>query len=120
MSERGWGPASSDKGHMTDLVLVLTTVADDDRAEPLARRLVEERLAACVNLLPPMVSCYRWKGSVERDVERLLVVKTARDRVDALQARLRELHPYDLPEFVVLHADATNAAYLGWVKESVS
>src|SRR5438552_10418162 len=101
---------------MTDAVLVLTTVADDDRAEPLARTLVEERLAACVNLHPPMVSIYRWKGAVERDAERQLVIKTTRDRLLALELRVRELHPYEVPELIVLAVDGGSAAYFDWVR----
>ena len=102
---------------MTDIVIVLTTVADDERAEPLARRLVDERLAACVNLHPPMVSMYRWQGRVERDGERQMVIKTTRDRLPALEARLIQLHSYELPEFLVVSADEGSAAYLAWVKE---
>ena len=99
---------------MTDLILILTTMPDDDRADTLARTLVDERLAACVNVLAPMVSTYRWKGSVERDAERPIVIKTSRDRVAELEARLRVLHPYELPEFVVLDALA-GEAYGKWV-----
>jgi len=102
---------------MTGIVIVLTTVADDGRAEPLARQLVEERLAACVNLYPPMTSLYRWKGQIERDAERQVVIKTTRDRVAALEARIRELHPYELPEFVVVPVEAGSEGYLAWVSE---
>lgn len=101
---------------MTDLVLIFTTVADDERAEQLARRLVDERLAACVNLHPPMVSMYRWQGKLERDSERQMVIKTTRDRVSALEARLTQLHAYELPEFIVVNADDVSPAYLKWVK----
>jgi periplasmic divalent cation tolerance protein len=80
--------------------------------------LVEERLAACVNVLAPMMSTYRWKGSIEQDREQQLVIKTARPSVPALEARLRELHPYDLPEFLVLEATAS-AAYFAWIDENV-
>jgi periplasmic divalent cation tolerance protein len=100
---------------MSDVVIVLTTTADD-QAEPLARRLVEERLAACVNMHAPMVSFYRWQGRLERDPERQLVIKTTRDRLGALEARLRELHPYELPEFLVLPVDQVSDAYAGWVE----
>ena len=86
----------------TDIVIVLTTAPDDERADAWARTLVEERLAACVNVHGPMISFYRWKGVVERDAERQVVIKTTRERVAALRARLRELHSYELPEFVVL------------------
>ena len=102
---------------MTDVVIVLTTVASDDRAEQLARRLVDERLAACVNLHPPMVSVCRWEGRVQRDEERQMVIKTTRDRLPALEARLIQLHSYELPEFLVVSADSGSAAYLAWVSE---
>ena len=99
------------------MVIVLTTLGADGDPAALARTLVEERLAACVNVLPEMMSVYRWKGRVEQDSERQLVIKTSPSRVAALEARLRELHPYDLPEFVVLDATAS-AAYAEWVGES--
>ena len=102
---------------MTDIVLVLTTVADDDRADELARRLVDERLAACVNLAAPMTSFYRWKGQIERDAERQLVIKTTRDRLAALEARIRELHAYELPEFVVVGVESGSEGYLRWVAD---
>jgi periplasmic divalent cation tolerance protein len=98
---------------MSELILVLTTMPDDERAEALARTLVDERLAACVNVYAPMTSTYRWKGAVEREAERQIVIKTTRARVADLEARLRVLHPYDLPEFVVLDA-AASEAYGRW------
>ena len=100
------------------LAIVLTTLGADADAGAIARALVEERLAACVNVLPPMMSTYRWKGVVEQEREQQLVIKTSGACVSALQARLAELHPYELPEFVVL--DATGSAvYLRWVDENV-
>lgn len=102
------------------MVLVLTTVPDDGSAEKIARTLVEEKLAACVNVLPPMVSIYRWKGAVERETERQMVMKTTRSRVDALQQRLKALHSYELPEFIVLSIDRGAEAYLGWAVEQVT
>jgi periplasmic divalent cation tolerance protein len=102
---------------MTDIVLVLSTAPDDDRAEQWARTLVDERLAACVNVHAPMVSVYRWQGRVERDSERQIVIKTTRDRLPALEARINELHTYELPEFVVVAVDQGSAAYLAWVSE---
>jgi periplasmic divalent cation tolerance protein len=101
---------------MAHVVLVLTTAPADERAEAIARALVDERLAACVNVLPPMTSFYRWQGTIGQDLERQLVIKTTTDRVPALQARLRELHPYELPECLVLTASDGSAAYLEWVK----
>jgi periplasmic divalent cation tolerance protein len=103
---------------VTDIVIVLTTAPADDRAEQWARQLVDERLAACVNVHAPMVSVYRWKGQVESDRERQLVMKTTRDRLPALEARLKELHAYELPEFVVVAVDQGSAAYLQWVREA--
>ena len=105
---------------MTDVVLVLSTVPDDEHAESLARTLVEERLAACVNLHAPMVSIYHWTGQVERAAERQLVIKTTRARLPELEARLAELHPYELPEFIVLPLHGGSEAYLAWVGLSVS
>ena len=102
---------------MTDVVLVLTTVPADNRGDEIARALVEERLAACVNVAPPMTSFYRWHGKIERNEERQLVVKTTRDRVAALEQRLKELHSYELPEFLVLGVTEGSEAYLGWVEE---
>ena len=99
------------------LVLVLTTLGADADAAALARTLVEERLAACVNLLPAMTSIYRWKGSVEQDREQQLLIKTAPERVEALEARLRQLHPYELPEFIRLEGEAS-AAYGDWVGDA--
>ena len=100
-----------------ELILVLTTLGADADAAALARTLVEERLAACVNVLPEMTSIYRWKGSVEQDREQQILIKTTAGRVDALAARLRELHPYELPEFIVLGAEASDA-YAAWVDDS--
>ena len=100
---------------MTDVVIVLTTVADNEQAETLARQFVEERLAACVSVHPAMLSFYRWKGQIEREAERQLVIKTTSDKLEALETRLRSLHPYDLPEFLVLTVDRGSAAYLDWV-----
>ena len=100
---------------MRDLVVVLTTMPDDHRADELARTIVEERLAACVNVMSPMTSTYRWKGAVEREPERQLVLKTTRARLKALEARVRALHPYELPEFLVLTVEAASAAYAEWV-----
>jgi periplasmic divalent cation tolerance protein len=102
----------------SEIVIVLTTAPDSDRAESWARTLVEERLAACVNVHGSMASFYRWQGAVERDDERQVVIKTAKDRLPALQSRLTELHPYDLPEFLVLSVDGGSHAYLQWVGEN--
>ena len=102
---------------MRDLVVVLTTMPDSARADEMARAIVDERLAACVNVLAPMTSTYRWKGAVEREAERQLVIKTTRDRLAALETRMRDLHPYELPEFLVLTVEAASAGYAAWVTE---
>jgi periplasmic divalent cation tolerance protein len=101
------------------VVLVLTTIAAEADAAALARTLVDERLAACVNLLPPMTSVYRWKGQIEQDREQQVVIKTTGDRLGELETRLRELHSYEVPEFLIISADAGAAAYLEWVEEAV-
>jgi periplasmic divalent cation tolerance protein len=98
-----------------EVVIVLTTMPDDDRAAELAATLVAERLAACVNVHDRMSSIYRWKGAVEREAERQLVIKTTSDCLPRLEKRLRELHPYELPEFIALRASA-GAAYAEWVR----
>ena len=101
-------------------VILLTTIGAGADVEPLARALVEERLAACVNVLPPMQSFFRWEGSVQGDEERQLVIKTSSARLEELQTRLRTLHPYELPELLVLEVAEGGDAYLAWVRESTN
>ena len=105
---------------MTDVVIVLTTVPVGDQGEALARRLVDDRLAACVNLLAPMTSFYRWNGAVERDIERQLVVKTTADRLPEVRARLAAMHSYELPEFLVLPVADGSPGYLEWVRSETA
>jgi periplasmic divalent cation tolerance protein len=100
--------------------VLLATAPDADVAARIARTLVEERLAACVNLVPQVRSIYRWQGRVEDESEVLLVIKTRADRVDALAARLRALHPYELPELLVLPVESGLAPYLEWVRAEAS
>jgi periplasmic divalent cation tolerance protein len=102
----------------TDVRIVLTTIGAETDALSLARTLVDERLAACANVLPAMVSVYRWKGSVEQDKEHQVIIKTSSDLLPALETRLRQIHPYELPEFLVLDASGATA-YAAWVRESV-
>jgi periplasmic divalent cation tolerance protein len=95
--------------------VALSTAPDADSAARIARALVEERLAACVNLVPAVRSIYRWQGAIEDQAEVLLVIKTRAERMEALAARLRALHPYELPELVALPVAAGLAPYLDWV-----
>jgi periplasmic divalent cation tolerance protein len=103
-----------------DHVIVLTTIGIDVDPATIGMRLVEERLAACVNALPEMDSFFRWHGAVERDRERQLVIKTTTARLPELERRLHEMHPYDLPEFLVIPVEAGSEAYLRWVSNSTA
>ena len=103
-----------------EFVVVLSTLPAGVDATALARTLVIERLAACVNIHQEMTSIYRWEGEVSADIERQVVIKTSRDRVGPLWERLRELHPYDVPEFVVLPIIDGSDAYLRWIGDSTS
>ena len=96
--------------------LCFITAPDADTAHRIARALVEERLAACVNVVPGVTSIYRWEGTVHADAEQLLVVKTTRARLKALAERLAVLHPYALPELVALAPSGGSARYLAWVR----
>jgi periplasmic divalent cation tolerance protein len=95
--------------------VVLTTVASPDDAKRIGRALVEERLAACATLIPGVESIYRWRGEVETAAETLLLLKTGPDQLEALEARLQELHTYETPEFLVLKVDAISHPYLDWL-----
>jgi periplasmic divalent cation tolerance protein len=103
-----------------DLRVVLVTAPDVPVAEGLARSLVEERLAACVNLVPGIRSFYRWEGAVQDDSEILLIVKTRADRLEALASRVRELHPYELPEVLGLPVAGGGPDYLEWIRTESS
>jgi periplasmic divalent cation tolerance protein len=101
-------------------VIILTTWPASSDAGAFARSLVDERLAACVNVFGPMQSTYRWKDAIETDAERQIVIKTTESRVAALETRLRELHPYEVPELLVLRSDGGGEAYLAWVHASTT
>jgi periplasmic divalent cation tolerance protein len=108
------------RGHMPyDSVIVLTTISISGDTQRFATTLVEERLAACVSVLPTMQSTYRWKDAIEHDEERQVVIKTTRDRVDALRARFRDLHPYEVPEFLVISVADGSPEYLSWLQDAV-
>lgn len=95
--------------------LVLTAVVSPEEAARMGRILVEERLAACVSLIPGAQSIFHWKGAVEESVETLLMIKTGPDQLRALEARLHELHSYETPEFLVLEVDSGSPRYLDWL-----
>ena len=104
---------------MTTPVVVLSAIGAQSEAQQIARTLVDERLAACVNVIPGVVSVYRWKGAVEQEPELMLVIKTVGERVEQLKARLLELHPYELPEVVVIPIAGGHRAYLEWIAQQV-
>lgn len=101
-----------------ELRILLTTLPALDQAERLAEILVDERLAACVQLLPAVLSIYRWQGQRVRDSECLLLVKTRPDLLVQCEQRMAALHPYECPEIVALAPCAVNAAYAAWVRAS--
>jgi len=96
-------------------LLALCSCPDDDVADRIAAALVEERLAACVNRIGGIASTYRWKGSVQRDNEVLLLIKTTRARFDALRERIVFLHPYELPEVIAVDIALGLPPYLEWI-----
>jgi len=102
----------------SDVRTVLVTVPPG-AAESLARAVVGERLAACVNVVPGVVSIYRWEGEIHRDEETLLVLKTTAGRIEALRERVVALHPYDVPEFLVLPVEEAHEPYRMWVVDQV-
>ena len=104
----------------TELVTVFMTAPDGEVAERLGRTLVEERLAACANIVPEVASVYRWEGEVRRDAEALVIVKTTADTLAALEARVVELHPYTVPEVIALPVVGGHGPYMDWVRAEVS
>jgi periplasmic divalent cation tolerance protein len=104
---------------MSGHAVVLSTVGTEDEASRIASALVERRLAACVNVVSGVGSTYRWQGAVRTDREWLLVIKTRRDRFEAVRAAIRELHTYEVPEIVMLDITDGDAAYLRWIDASL-
>jgi periplasmic divalent cation tolerance protein len=100
-------------------MLVLTTIGSEEDGARLARSLIEKRLVACVNVLGPARSLYMWKGKLEDDSERLLLMKTRADRYPELEAALQELHPYEVPEVLAIPIERGSGAYLSWIDENV-
>lgn len=101
------------------LVLVTTTLPTEEAADLLATQLIEEQMAACVQVLGPIESTYRWEGAIERAEEWYCHCKAPIERRDALMARIKELHPYEIPEIVAVVADAVHPEYLTWARTSV-
>jgi periplasmic divalent cation tolerance protein len=99
--------------------IVVSTAGSPEEAARIARELVERRVAAYVSRLPGLISVYRWQGAVEEAGEVLLLIKTSEERLPALEAALRELHSYQVPEFLVLPVEAGSVAYLEWLFSSV-
>jgi len=104
---------------LTNARVVLTTIGSKELAEKLAQQLVERRVAACVNIVGPIRSVYRWKGKIEQEEEYLLLIKITTEHAAHLQAAFRELHPYELPECVELAIDGGSEAYLAWLAGEV-
>ena len=105
---------------MTDVLVVFVTVGNGDEAASIARTLVEEKLVACVNIIPQIRSLYWWKGEVCDDQEVLLLMKTPNGTFDALQQRIRQLHSYEVPEIIAVAVKRGLPEYLQWVLQSTS
>ncbi|MFN0315579.1 MAG: divalent-cation tolerance protein CutA [Burkholderiales bacterium] len=105
---------------MNEAIVVLTNLPNQASAEALASILVEARQAACVNILAPCRSVYRWKGQIERAEEVPLLIKTTKDRYDELEKVIRKHHPYEIPEIIALPIEAGSAAYMNWIRSEVA
>jgi len=104
---------------VSQYLLVLTTIGSEEDAARLGRSLVEKRLVACVNMVGPVRSVFLWKGKMEDESERLLLMKTRADRYAELETAIQELHPYDVPEVIAIPIERGSQAYLSWVDENV-
>jgi periplasmic divalent cation tolerance protein len=105
---------------MTDKIVVLSTCASQKEAETLARAVVEQRLAACVNVLPGIQSYYRWQGKLESAVECLLIIKSSRERFELLRGALEKAHSYEVPEIIALPVVEGAANYLNWLQANLA
>jgi len=104
---------------MTDKRIVLTTAGSEEEARKIARCLVDQGLAACVNIVPRVESIYRWKGKIESAQEWLLIIKTTAERFPAVRDAIRELHSFDLPECIAFSVEDGSSPYLQWLEDSV-
>ncbi len=100
---------------MSEHTLILSTIDSREAAEKIAHHVVEERLAACVNIISDITSVYKWKGALERTTEILMVIKTTRERLPRLIERIKELHTYELPEVIALPIQDGYPPYLEWI-----
>ncbi len=98
--------------------VIYTTVGSENEAALIARTVVEEKLAACANIIPTIRSIYRWRGKIEDEGESLIFIKTRSDAVDALIARIKELHTYDVPDIVAIPIEKGHPPYLDWIVEN--
>ena len=104
---------------MTDKRIVLCSAGSEDEARKIARHLVDERLAACVNIIPWIESIYRWQGKLESSGEWLLLIKTTVERFPAVRDAIRDLHSYELPECIAISIEDGSSGYLEWIAQSV-
>lgn len=100
--------------------IAITTIATRPEANRLATTILSRKLAACVNIIGPILSIYHWKGSIERGDEFLLLIKTSADNLKPLEEAIRELHTYDTPEFIVLNAASASEAYAAWLLSALA
>jgi periplasmic divalent cation tolerance protein len=105
---------------MEDFIVVFVTAGSSAEADQLARTLVEEQLAACVNRIKSIVSVYRWEGKVEQSEEELLIIKSQKDRFPGLEKRIREIHSYSVPEIIALPIVRGSQGYLQWLEEQLA
>jgi periplasmic divalent cation tolerance protein len=105
---------------MTNVSVVFSTIDSSQQAQKISHSLVEEKIAACVNILPAVTSVYRWQNQIQNDSELLLIIKTETDKLQKLIDRLEELHPYKVPEILSFRIEAGSNPYLNWVRDQVS
>lgn len=119
LNEKGNSAEPSAIRHPHPAIVVLTTIETSEQAATLAQLLVEQELAACVQILPPMTSVYRWQGQIERATETLLLIKTLRASYPAVEAAIRAYHPYQTPEIIALPMEAGAEDYLAWLHAAI-
>jgi periplasmic divalent cation tolerance protein len=105
---------------MTDKIIVMTTCESEEQAGHLARHLIEQRVAACVNILPKARSVYRWKDKIEAADEYVLLIKTRRELFSSVRAEIEKIHTYEVPEIIALPIVDGSEAYLGWIESEVT